>query len=212
MTPDYKPSPAGGMLNPQHPCRTDVLLHHLERAIAETPLKEQHFAETLALNYHERVSEHARTIKMQPPTSANFDEFADQRNAVTERLRRYRSGRQPIPADLEEPWVYALPEPYSTRARTTLARRYGFMAAERPDPSRVVQGPEALGRICFAASRTILDIGRALGDGRFAPGAVHLVRDLDDLIATAVSVRACVVEQTGDDDTNVVPLRSGGAA
>lgn len=204
----------------EHATRQDVLVFHLERAVAETSMSYEDFAEAFAQAYVDLVPADARSVAMAPPDRKVLDEeqnvpLAASRRVTRElgklvtRAKRYRDGEIRIPADLEEAWVAALPEPYRKRCRDALVKRHGCIPAEMPAKTREMADADALGRICYSTAQTIRDMGVALSDGRFDQKDASLITDLDDLIATAVSARHCVlrgIEEPVDAD-RAIPMR-----
>mgnify|MGYP003149094170 CR=1 FL=1 len=192
-----------GMSFGTHPRRADVLLHYLSRAEEETGLDERAFAVSLAEAYERLTPESARKIALSAPSSPIYDEYADQRGAVAERLRRYRrvNNPQPIPADLEEAWVAALPEPYSGNASRVLARRYGYIAAARPESVRSLTDAEMIPATLHTVGDAVKCLGEMYADGRVDHGdrdkTPRAIETIDDAVATLMATRAKIIDQTG---------------
>lgn len=190
-------------VQPEHHSRSDVLRYHFNRALSETRMTFDRFAEDLALAYENLVPEHARHVEMHAPSSDDYREFSKQLGACAARVKRYTKDDRPhlIPADLEEPWCAALPEPYASRARRTLARRHGFIGAERPDAPEAGTDCNLLTDISNGSSQAMRLVVQALADGRLdehdLEQAPALVAALDDLAAKAIAARARVIERTG---------------
>lgn len=155
-----------------HVTRVDVLVFYLQRATAETRFSLDDFSEALARAYHGLVPEHARSLDLEPPQGrGSYSDYAKAVGRIRKRVQRYVDGSLHLPAELEEAWVAALPDPYQQAARTRLARRYGFLAAETPQTAACTDG-EAVGRVMTQTGQCLTGLSQALADG---------VIDADDL-------------------------------
>lgn len=182
----------------QHLVRQDVLRFYRDRALSETPLTTEDFAEQLAVVYCRTVPEHARSLELVvPPTAGSYREYAQAVRRLDQRVRRYVDGSLHLPVELEEPWVEALPDPYRAACKAELARRYGFLGARAPRADPCSDG-EAVGYILEEVGDLTGALSQALADGKIGPedfdGSGRLLREVDDAAAAIASVRARVVE------------------
>lgn len=176
------------------PPRQYELTHSARRVFDETALNSQSFAMRVAELYLKRTAPDVRNV----PFRLGDDPAADMRaNAQT--LRRYMDGTvKAMPADLEDAWVLALPEPYRSECETALARRRGRLSVLAPDD---VQGADAhaLAGVMGASGELCAQFGRALSDGRIdARERARMLAQSDSVIAAVLQFRAALTQ--GDDD------------
>lgn len=114
------------------PTRTATLRLHLARAVLARATTKTVFGEALARAYVERVPEHARGLDLHPPREGSVVDWEHDRDALRHQVDRLSSGQTRFPADLEEAWVAALPEPHRHACLAELAGRHGLLAVPIP--------------------------------------------------------------------------------
>lgn len=171
--------------------RAAVIFEFTTQAIRNSHHTDASFAAEVAERYMALVAPNERTTTFHVGTDADSIEKAGKRNAKL--IERFRDGTTKLPADLEEAWVEALPEPYRTDCARALARRYGFIGARVP--SDVV----ASQMLCTA--RVAIEFGHALqaiaeinANGRVDVDDLQRVRralkECEDLAGEAFTMKA----------------------
>ena len=133
------------------------------------------FAARVADTYQRRTHADDRAIDFH----ASADPYADER-ANAQLITRMLNGETRLPADLEEAWVLALPEPQRGRLLSKLSGRYGLLAVPMAE---IGTGDDTL-RVC-ALLRETAEAVQAL-----AP----LLRDGNLHTHCAQSARAAITE------------------
>jgi hypothetical protein len=167
-----------------HFSRPALLMAITERAVRETRGGVIGFADRVAENYLESVPAEQRRAKIKP-LAGDIQQITAAQKANRQTVDRYIKGDvKAFPADLEEAWVRALPEPYQSEALRSLSARYGLLAARM----NVGQPPLA----------TMGDITGILGDlmKRMAPIVADGVIDERDLPHIKPAL-ACVADAQG---------------
>ncbi len=108
-------------------------------------------------------------------------------------LRRYMDGTvKVLPADLEDAWVLALPEPYRGDCERDLARRRGYMATPMPSTATTAQVANC-GKFLAEAGQLCEALAPALADGvlcaKDMPHARRIINEVDDVIAAVTTIR-----------------------
>lgn len=110
--------------------RTAVIFRTTVEAIRNSHHTDASFAQAVADQYMDQVAPDERVVQFHVGTDTASIVTAGKRNAKI--IERFRNGTVKLPADLEEAWVAALPEPWRTDCARALAQRYGFMGARAP--------------------------------------------------------------------------------
>lgn len=105
--------------------------------------------------------------------------------------------------------VDAMPEVIALGAASKLAARHGHALVKLPAALTVVGAIEAIAKIQIESGEATLEAARALADGRLDRGeAVKLLRELDEMISAALTIRAWCERALIEGVVNV----DGGAA
>jgi hypothetical protein len=119
---------------------------------------------------------------------------AEKHNA--QQLQRYMDGTiKVLPADLEDAWVLALPEPFRSECERELAARRGRYSERRMEQT---EGGQAvgIGHILAEFGQLMEALGPALADGQITdadlPHAKRILAESDDVITALLSVRRAV--------------------
>ncbi len=116
------------------PTRSAVLRVALDRAVAAGATSMAEFALRMVARYLDRTPEHDRIDALRHlPREDDTRVYEADREALRKQVSRMRDGAQRIPADLEEPWMLALPDPWRAEALDALAARHGLLAVPVPD-------------------------------------------------------------------------------
>lgn len=117
--------------------RAAVIRRYTTEAIRNSHHTDASFAAEVAERYMALVAPNERTTTFHVGTDADSIVKAGQRNAKL--IERFRDGTTKLPADVEEAWVEALPDPWRLQCARELARRYGFMGALAPSSAEAAQ-------------------------------------------------------------------------
>src|SRR5690606_5027224 len=97
-----------------------------------------------------------------------------------------------LPADLEDAWVMALPEPFRGECERDLARRRGMLAVQMPADDETAQAV-GLARLAHEFGELMSALAPALADGKLdatdLPYARRILDESDDLISAVVALR-----------------------
>jgi hypothetical protein len=165
------------------PPRQTVIYSATRRMLDETAANAQSFAMAVADNYIAMTAMDVRQV----PFRIGSDSDARHNAQI---LRRYMDGTlKAMPADLEDAWVLALPEPYRSECEQALARRRGRLSIVLPscdggeDAAALSQVMQHTGEMCASW-------GRSVADGRID------AREREEILAHSDGVIAAVVRFT----------------
>lgn len=170
--------------------RAQVLFRYTIEAIRNSGLDDQSFAALVAEAYMASVAPSERIIAFHIGTDTATIDQANKRNAKL--IERFRNGTVKLPADLEEAWVAALPEPWRMDCARELARRYGFMGA---------RSPEGAAGSVLSTARMCIELGESLqamadvhpsgaNDGCPLPALRRARKEMQDLQAEVATLLA----------------------
>ncbi len=173
--------------------RAHVIEAHVAFALRHTGIDQADFAEDVARRYRDRTPLHARGVEFHEH-ERGADPYAVRRANAQLLFRMLRpDGPARLPVELEEAIVLSLPEPFLHECLRELNARYGLMAAPLPE----VEGVEvtaAVGNFTRDFGECLAALARTVSDGRLetsdAKDAPAVIRELDDVIAGAISLRA----------------------
>ena len=171
--------------------RDRVIHGFVQRALKHTELTRESFAEEVVYQYHQRTPLAQRRFEFHPFTSGC--DFLAVMRANAQLVFRQLDGTTRLASELEEAVVLALPEPFRQACLTELAARYGLLAAALPATTAAGRVGQ-VGRMAKEFGEVLSAIGGALGEGQAdTHDSAHneaVVRELDDLIAPATTLRA----------------------
>lgn len=145
------------------PTRSAVLRVALDRAAAAGATTMTDFVLVLVGHYLDRTPEHERIDALRHlPRDVDVRVYEADREALRKQVSRMRDGALRIPADLEEPWVLALPEPWRTEALDALAARHGLLAVPLPDGAQILGG---FGRFMASSGESMAAMEPIVADG-----------------------------------------------
>ncbi|MEF3081893.1 hypothetical protein V3391_06660 [Luteimonas sp. SMYT11W] len=184
--------------------RAAVIFDFTTQAIRNSRHTDASFAAEVAERYMDLVAPHERTTQFHVGTDAESLVKAGQRNAKL--VERFRDGTTKLPADLEEAWVEALPEPYRMDCMRALARRYGFIGARVPEDSTAAQ-MLCTGRVAVEFGQAMQAMAELIAlnpeDPSNLPRVERALKEFEDLVGEAVSVKATLREKL--DSARPVP-------
>lgn len=177
---------------PDAQTRDLVIARHVRLAIDHTTLTEDAFADDVRRVYQQRTAEHLRRVDFHAITRGE-DPYRTLR-ANAQLVRRMLDGQTiRMPVEIEEAVVLALPEPFRRRCLAELAGRYGLLAVEQPAdtaPGCIAQ----MGQLAHQFGTCVQALAETIGDGHLSacdlPGAKVVVREIDELVARALALRA----------------------
>lgn len=176
--------------------RSAVVFEHTRRMLAATNLCVRKFAMHVAEQYVALVAPADRLVPFRLGVS-DLELFKAERHNA-QQLGRYMDGTlKALPADLEDAWVLALPEPFRSECERELAARRGRYAEKRltADSAGNAAGLVELSR---EFGELVQALAPALADGRLdaddLPHARRILTESTDLIAAVLSVQRQVSE------------------
>lgn len=181
-------------VKPQYlPPRQSVIYGYTRRMLDETSMNAQSFSMAVAELYLGATAPDARIV---PFTLSDDLAHSMKNNAQT--LRRYMDGTVKVmPADLEDAWVMALPEPYRGNCERDLSRRRGLLPIKIVDPTASAGQVASIGRLTKEFSDLLLALAPALHEGGAftAEDRVHakrIINESDDVIAEVLGLRRAI--------------------
>jgi len=112
--------------------RSKLICRRTEQAIKASGLNVLKYASRVAEIYIAAVPQFQRCVQFYEP-GATLDSAIDAERANGKLVDRFLKGVVKFPADLEECWIDALPEPHRCDLIRELAWRYGLIGAKLPD-------------------------------------------------------------------------------
>lgn len=175
------------------PPRQVVIYSYTRRMLDETATNANTFAMAVAERY---LATTAPDVRQVPFRLGEGDElFAAMKNNG-QILRRYMDGTvKVLPADVEDAWLLALPNPYRGECERALAQRRRRVSYELPadasdkDFSTIADVLAEAGDLCAAWGRAMAD--GTVDDDEFA----RLVAESDDVMASVLKFRAHLAER-----------------
>lgn len=184
------------------PPRQSVVYGYTRRMLDETATNAASFAMQVAESYLAMTAPDVRTV---PFRLGEGDDLLKAMRNNAQILRRYMDGSvKTLPADLEDAWVLALPEPYRCDCERDLAGRRGRLSMRQ-----ITEDAEAravgIAQLVTDFGQLLEALGPALVDGEIdekdLPYARRILGESDDLIAQIVTVRKQVIALLpGDGD------------
>jgi hypothetical protein len=164
--------------------------------LAATAYCQRKFAMAVAEQYIALVAVDDRTVPFRWGVTTDQLFAAEKHNAQV--LARFMSGVvKVLPADLEDAWVMALPEPYRGDCERDLARRRGLLTVRCPDAADF-GGPVGLAVLAREFGQLVEAAAPALADNRLdaadIPHARRILNESDDLLGAVACLRQQVSE------------------
>ncbi len=169
------------------PPRQSVIFGYTRRMLDETAINANTFAMVVAEKYLQTVAPDVRSVPLQLGEGDAL--FASLKNNG-QIVRRFMDGTvKVLPADLEDAWVMALPEPYRGDCERTLARRRGRYSIALPDNLAEADGA-GISAVLLSTGTVVAGWGESLADGHVSVAEEHrLSDDIDHAISTLLGLR-----------------------
>lgn len=184
--------PAPHFLRP----RSAVVFEHTRRMLDQTAMCTRKFAMHVAERYVEIVAPDLRQVPFRLGVTGDDLLKAEKHNA--QQIGRYMDGTiKALPADLEDAWVLALPEPFRSDCERELAQRRGRYS-ERKLAAGAAGEVAGIGQILLEFGQLMEALGPALADGKICeadlPHARRILNESDDVIAALLTIRRAVTQ------------------
>jgi hypothetical protein len=170
------------------PPRQSVIYAYTRRMLDQTAMNANSFAMVVAELYCAKNAPDVRHVALR---LGDGDDLFEAMRANGQTLRRYMDGTvKVLPADLEDAWVLALPEPYRSDCERDLARRRGRYSFELPGH---VAGEDfaSIGRVMEQAGELVTEWGKSVADGKLdADELSRIENETDDVITALLQLRA----------------------
>ena len=165
--------------------RQRIVYDFTERMLRETGSNRRSFAMAVAEQYLVRTAEDDRTHAFRITQGGKVEDDKKHNGQI---LGRYLDGTlKSLPADLEDAWVCALPQPYRDECERALALRRGMPAGDGLSVASV-------SRLCQEYGQLMEALGPALSNGVLGPEDQQHVprirREGRDLIAAVLALEA----------------------
>lgn len=173
------------------PPRSAILYAHTRRMLDTSALCVRKFAMRVAEQYMQLVAPDQRQAKFRWGVTMEDVVRAEVHNAQI--LSRYMDGTvKVLPADLEDAWVLALPEPYRHDCERDLCRRRDMLPVRIPGETEAAQ-MVSLASLMGEYGQLLQAIAPALTDGQIdaadRPHLTKIVNEADDVIAAVMALR-----------------------
>lgn len=169
--------------------RSQVIFRHTDAALRSTGMTLQRFATAVSDMYQSRVAELDRIVDFHLGTTT--DQIVKAEKANLQLVTRFLRGVVKLPADLEEAWVEALPEPNRTDCARELARRYGFIGAREPQSATAAQTLNAAG-VTIELGHLLQELAQVLSDHKVSasdlPALLRARKEAGDATAELASL------------------------
>lgn len=184
--------PAPHFLRP----RSAVIFDCTRRMLDQTAMCTRKFAMHVAEQYVQIVAPDLRQVPFRLGVTGDDLLKAEKHNA--QQIGRYMDGTiKALPADLEDAWVLALPEPFRSDCERELAQRRGRYS-ERKLAAGAAGEVAGIGQILLEFGQLMEALGPALADGKICeadlPHARRILNESDDVIAALLTIRRAVTQ------------------
>lgn len=185
--------PAPQFLSP----RSALIFAHTRRMLDSTSLCVRKFSTALAEQYMRLVPVDLRSVPFRWGVTLDDLIKAEKHNAQI--VGRYMDGTvKVLPADLEDAWVLALPEPFRSACERDLAARRGRISF--PIPACEGADAEAIAPVLKEAGELCAVWGQVMADRRITRAElVTLVRESDDVLAAVMRLRQYATDRVANE-------------
>lgn len=184
------------------PTRSSVIFAHTRRMLAATNVGLRSWSWGVLKHYLELVSPNDRQVPLKSGVS-DLELFKAERHNA-QQIARYMDGTiKALPADLEDAWVMALPEPFRSDCERELAQRRGRYSERRHEATEEgrVRG---IGEMMIEFGQLMEAVAPAVKDGKIdaadLPFARRILNESDDVIAALLSLRREVTNLLPDGE------------
>jgi hypothetical protein len=180
------------------PPRQSVIYGYTRRMLDETATNANSFAMVVAEKYLAMVAPDVRCV---PFRLGDGDELLKAMKNNAQILRRFMDNTvKTLPADLEDAWVMAMPEPYRSDCERDLAQRRGRVTFAL---SESMSGEEygAMGEVLSQVGELSSEWGKALADGTLTGAEAQRINgECVDVVAAVLRVQRCVADRLAQDE------------
>ena len=141
--------------------RSAVLIRFSQLAIRRTGTNRRKFSTEVAEQYQKMISPGERIIAFYAGTTCDAICAAEKKNDQI--IRRMMDGSVKMPADIEDAWIAAIPEPFRSNCRAELAARDGLAVLPEIHRGGVV-GANAIADLTAQFSTTLKAVAPVLAD------------------------------------------------
>jgi hypothetical protein len=182
------------------PPRSAVIYAHTRKMIDSTSMCVRKFATALAEQYIALVPVDLRTVPFRWGVTLDDLMKAEKHNAQI--VGRYMDGTvKVLPADLEDAWVLALPEPFRSACERDLAARRGRVSFAVPACDTAEA--EVIAPVLKEAGELCAVWGQVISDRRITRDEVmRLVRESDDVLAAVMQLRQYALDRVEQGDAD----------
>lgn len=173
------------------PPRQAVIYAHTRKMIDTTALCVRKFSTCVAEKYIELVAPEFRQVPFRWGVTVDDMFKAERHNAQI--IARYMDGTvKALPADLEDAWVQALPQPFLDECERELAQRRDHVVIKlnrQADSSGAVSIGDMLkemGQLCDAMAPAMADNRLTAEDRKYAE---RILNEADDMIGAVIRLR-----------------------
>jgi hypothetical protein len=180
------------------PPRQSVIYGYTRRMLDETASNANTFAMVVAEKYLQLVAPDVRSV---PFRLGEGDDLLKAMKNNAQILRRYMDCTvKVLPADLEDAWVMALPEPYRSECERDLAKRRGRFSIALPESASSGEEYAAIGDVLTQAGELCTEWGKALADGSLTEAEAQRINaECSDVITAALGVQRLVAEKRASE-------------
>lgn len=188
-------------MNPQsHEPRSITIIRHVQEYLLSTATSREAFADEVKTAYHDLVPDpKARVMQFH-----EGGEVVRDMKANDQLVARILDRTVKFPDDMEEAFVYALPEPWQESLLKDLAGRYGLLAVRIPDATKGA-ATKKLSKTLTEVSEMIDSLGPIVEDGKVDGNdrkhAGRALREINDVMAELEGWRSslsALLEDHGD--------------
>lgn len=195
-----------------HETRIELVRRIAREAQADRQLVVTAFADTFVILAHTMAAAAFDESNLRLPHPTDGAQHEKDRAHNRQIVDRWLRGKvEEFPAEFEEPWVMALPEPARERALLALFDRYDRLPAKKLAPD---QGLSSFSDMLAHAARVTDAMAPIVADGRIDEGdRPHLKPALEavsHLMASLAGMQAQLAAALPDEARNVVLMRSPG--
>ena len=174
------------------PPRQKIIYAHTEKMLRETGSNRRSFAMEVAERY---LAMYAEDDRAQPFRITQGGKIEDDKKHNGQILGRYLDGTvKALPADLEDAWLCALPQPYRDDCERALALRRGMLSVRMPTGEGL--SVASVVGLCQEYGQLMEALGPALANGTLGPEdrqhVPRIKREGRDLIAAVLALEADV--------------------
>lgn len=174
------------------PPRQAVIYAHTRKMLDTTALCVRKFSTCVAEKYAELVAPEFRLVPFRSGVTLDDMFKAERHNAQI--IARYMDGTvKALPADLEDAWLQALPQPFRDECERDLARRRDLLIVKLDKSSDYGLGAVSIGSMLLEMGQLCDALAPAMADNTLTPEdqkhAIRILNEADDMIGAVTRLR-----------------------